>query len=88
MLDQKLLRTNAKAVAEQLKRRGFILDVDAYETLEKERKTLQTKTEELQAKRNAVSKSIGQAKSKGEDVAPLMKSIGDLGGEFEGTQGY
>ncbi len=83
MLDQKLLRANINDVAEKLKRRGFNLDIAEFQRLESSRKALQTKTEELQATRNARSKSIGQAKAKGEDIAPLLKEVGDLGDQLK-----
>lgn len=83
MLDQKLLRTHLDEVVAKLKRRGFEFDVAVYEKLESERKTLQTETEELQAKRNARSKMIGQAKAKGEDIAPLLAEVGDLGEQLK-----
>ncbi len=83
MLDQKLLRTNINEVAEKLKRRGFDLDVAQYESLEKERKVLQTKAEELQATRNARSKEIGKVKSQGQDIAPLLAEVGNLGDQLK-----
>ncbi|OGT06684.1 MAG: serine--tRNA ligase, partial [Gammaproteobacteria bacterium GWF2_41_13] len=79
MLDPKKLREMIHEIAAQLKKRGFELDVDAYLALESQRKTLQTKTEELLAERNAKSKRIGQAKAKGEDIAPLMQEVSHLG---------
>lgn len=82
MLDQKLLRNDIGEVASKLKRRGFELDIAVYEKLEGERKALQTKTQELQADRNARSKMIGQAKAKGEDIASLVQEIGSLGDEL------
>ncbi|QYJ87809.1 serine--tRNA ligase [Shewanella mesophila] len=83
MLDPKFLRTELEATAERLATRGFILDVGRLSSLEEKRKSLQVATEELQASRNAISKSIGQAKAKGEDVAPIMAQVGDLGAELE-----
>ncbi|MDX1282369.1 serine--tRNA ligase [Shewanella colwelliana] len=83
MLDPKFLRTELEATAERLATRGFILDVDRLSKLEEKRKSLQVATEELQASRNAISKSIGQAKAKGEDVAPIMAQVGDLGTELD-----
>jgi len=75
MLDPKRLRADAPAVAAQLARRGFVLDLERFNALESTRKQLQTETEQLQAERNAGSKRIGQAKSKGEDIAPLLESM-------------
>lgn len=83
MLDSKLLRTQPQEVAERLAVRGFVLDVVALEALEGQRKALQTRTEQLQAERNSRSKSIGQAKARGEDIAPLLAQVDQLGGELE-----
>ncbi len=83
MLDPKFLRTELEATAERLASRGFILDVERLSKLEEKRKSLQIATEELQASRNAISKSIGQAKAKGEDVAPIMAQVGDLGSQLD-----
>ncbi|QFU22763.1 serine--tRNA ligase [Shewanella eurypsychrophilus] len=83
MLDPKFLRNELEVTAERLATRGFILDVERLSKLEEKRKSLQVATEELQASRNAISKSIGQAKAKGEDVAPIMAQVGDLGAELD-----
>ncbi|WP_076411643.1 serine--tRNA ligase [Shewanella sp. UCD-KL12] len=83
MLDPKFLRNELEATAERLATRGFILDVERLSKLEEKRKSLQIATEELQASRNAISKSIGQAKAKGEDVAPIMAQVGNLGAELD-----
>jgi len=78
MLDPKLLRTQPEAVAAQLARRGFAFDLARFQDLEARRKSLQTETEKLQAERNAGSKRIGLAKSKGEDVAPILADMDRL----------
>lgn len=83
MLDSKLLRNNPQDIAAQLAQRGFELDVAALEALEAQRKEVQTRTEQLQAERNSRSKSIGQAKGRGEDIAPLLAQVDQLGGELE-----
>ena len=83
MLDPKFLRNELEVTAERLATRGFILDVERLSKLEEKRKSLQMATEELQASRNAISKSIGQAKAKGEDVAPIMAKVGSLGSELD-----
>ncbi|NRD74281.1 serine--tRNA ligase [Shewanella sp. VB17] len=83
MLDPKFLRNELEVTAERLATRGFILDVERLSKLEEQRKSLQMETEDLQASRNAISKSIGQAKAKGEDVAPIMAQIGDLGSQLD-----
>ena len=72
MLDIQILRTDLERVAKRLADRPFVLDAQAFRSLEDERKRVQTRTQELQAQRNALSKQIGQAKGKGEDAAPLM----------------
>ncbi|WP_426235427.1 serine--tRNA ligase [Pseudomonas sp. TWP3-2] len=82
MLDSKLLRSNLQDVADRLASRGFALDVARIEALEEQRKTVQTRTEALQAERNARSKSIGQAKQRGEDIAPLMADVERMAGEL------
>jgi seryl-tRNA synthetase len=82
MLDSKLLRSNLQDVADRLASRGFALDVARIEALEEQRKTVQTRTEQLQAERNARSKSIGQAKQRGEDIAPLMADVERMGNEL------
>ncbi len=79
MLDPRLFRTDLEATAAKLARRAFVLDTAAIARLEAERKALQTRTQELQAERNAKSKAIGQAKAKGEDAAPLMAAVAGLG---------
>lgn len=86
MLDPKYLRNELATTAERLATRGFILDVSKLTKLEETRKALQVETEELQASRNAISKSIGQAKSRGEDVAPIMAQVGDLGEKLTAKQ--
>jgi seryl-tRNA synthetase len=83
MLCNKLLRTNTKAVAANLLRRGYVLDTEAFEALEAKRKVLQEKTLSLQTERNARSKSIGQAKEKGEDIQPLLKAVSEMGDELK-----
>ncbi|AIX74264.1 MAG: serine--tRNA ligase [Mixta calida] len=79
MLDPNLLRNEPDAVAEKLARRGFKLDVETLVSLEERRKVLQVETENLQAERNARSKSIGQAKARGEDIEPLRQEVNALG---------
>ncbi|MDR0247215.1 MAG: serine--tRNA ligase [Burkholderiales bacterium] len=79
MLDINLFRQDLAAVAAGLAKRGVVLDAATFGRLENERKTLQTQTQELQAKRNALSKQIGAAKGKGEDASALMAEVGGLG---------
>ncbi|MBO3274184.1 serine--tRNA ligase [Pseudomonas schmalbachii] len=83
MLDSKLVRTQLQEVAERLATRGYTLDVARFEALENQRKSVQTRTEQLQAERNARSKAIGQAKQRGEDIAPLMADVNRMGDELE-----
>ncbi|GHA67054.1 serine--tRNA ligase [Photobacterium aphoticum] len=85
MLDSKLLRTELDATAEKLARRGFTLDVELLRSLEEKRKDLQVKTEDLQALRNSRSKSIGQAKAKGdhEEAERILAEVGNLGTELD-----
>jgi seryl-tRNA synthetase len=78
MLDVGLVRKDPGGVAAQLRQRGFELDVDALERLEADRKSVQTRTEELQARRNALSKQIGHLKSRGEDASALMAEVGQI----------
>jgi seryl-tRNA synthetase len=79
MLDPQNLRANLDQVAAGLKRRGFPLDIAAYQALEARRKQLQVETQNLQAERNAQSKAIGAAKARGEDIEPLKAAVGALG---------
>jgi seryl-tRNA synthetase len=83
MLDSKLVRTQLHEVAERLAARGFVLDVARFEALEAQRKDVQTRTEQLQAERNSRSKSIGQAKQRGEDIAPLLAEVDQMGSDLE-----
>jgi len=86
MLDSKYLRQDIAQTAERLAQRGFILDVDTINALEESRKALQVKTQELQSERNTRSKSIGQAKARGEDIKPLLESVGQLGAELDAVK--
>lgn len=83
MLDSRWVRTQPEEVAQRLAARGYQLDVATVTALEEQRKAVQTRTEELQAERNSRSKSIGQAKARGEDIAPLLASVEQLGSELE-----
>jgi seryl-tRNA synthetase len=74
MLDINLLRKDIAAVAERLRTRPFELDTATFNALEAERKAIQTRTEELQAQRNTLSRQIGQLKAKGDkDFAELQE---------------
>jgi len=79
MLDIQLLRKDIDAVAKRLATRGFQLDVALFQGLEAERKQLQTQTEDLQARRNSLSKQIGMLKGKGEDASGPMAEVAGIG---------
>ncbi|MBU2984109.1 serine--tRNA ligase [Saccharophagus degradans] len=78
MLDPKLLRNQLNDVAENLKKRGYELDTQAFAALEERRRTLQTACESLQQERNTRSKNIGKAKAAGEDIGPLLQEVDNL----------
>jgi len=93
MLDINQLRKDVGAVAERLRTRGFEFDVAGFNALEAERKAVQVATEDLQARRNALSKQIGQAKARGEDASAVMaeaaaipERVKALEGELSGIQ--
>ena len=86
MLDPQLLRNELDMCEQQLARRGFILDVPALQKLEEQRKTLQIETQQLQSERNSQSKSIGQAKAKGEDVSEILASVSKIGDQLKETE--
>ena len=86
MLDIQLLRNNIDEVSERLSGRGYTLDVATFQKLEAERKTLQTRTQDLQASRNSLSKQIGQLKSKGEDASAVMAEVAKLKEELEANE--
>jgi len=82
VLDPKLLRSDLTEVAVRLARHGFVLDVGALASLDERRKALQIETDRLRAERNAGAKAVGQAKAKGQDVAPLLARGETLGAEL------
>ncbi|AWH89902.1 serine--tRNA ligase [Limnobaculum parvum] len=86
MLDPNLLRNELDATAEKLARRGFKLDVDTLRKQEERRKVLQVETESLQAERNARSKSIGEAKARGEDIEALRGEVNQLGEKLDAAK--
>lgn len=79
MLDIQLLRNELPQVAARLAGRGYILDTEKFSQLESERKSLQSAMQDLQAKRNASAKQIGEAKRKGEDVSTILTQVATLG---------
>ena len=88
MLDVNLLRKDLQPVIARLEARKSpqpYLDVAAFQALEAERKTIQTRTEELQAKRNQLSKQIGQLKSKGESADAVMAEVAQIKTELEAS---
>ena len=86
MLDIQALRNDLDGVVVQLKRRGFEFDAARFTALEQERKTVQTRTQDLQAKRNNASKQIGMAKAKGEDVSAIMAEVAGLGDQLKADE--
>jgi seryl-tRNA synthetase len=86
MIDIQLLRKDIDNVAARLATRKFQLDVAGFNALEAERKAIQTRTEELQSKRNSLSKQIGMLKGKGEDTTALMAEVGGLGDELKANE--
>ena len=82
MLDIQLLRTDLAHVASVLATRNYIFPTTEFSALEAERKNLQTYTEELQARRNAASRQIGNAKSRGEDVSSILAEVASIGDEL------
>ncbi len=83
MIDPKEIRSDIQEVAKQLARRGFTLDTKVLTALEDKRKGVQVRTQDLQAKRNASAKAIGQIKARGEDPASLIAEVADLGDELK-----
>ena len=86
MIDPKLLRSDPEAVARNLARRGFTLDVSALRALEERRKSAQVESDRLRAQRNANAKAVGMAKGKGEDAAPLLARGEALTGELAAAE--
>lgn len=87
MIDIQLLRKDIDSVAIRLAARKFQLDVATFNALEAERKVIQTRTEDLQAKRNALSKQIGMLKGKGQDTSEVMAEVSGLGDALKNNEG-
>jgi len=87
MLDVHLLRNDLPMVIAGLAKRGVTLVASRFESLERERKDIQTRTQELQAKRNALSKAIGAAKGKGEDASAILAEVAGIGDETKRLEG-
>ena len=79
MLDPQLLRRDLEGVTSALAKRGFALNTETFAALEKERRKVQTETEELRSERNKRSRLIGVAKQQGEDIASLKEAVSGLG---------
>jgi len=75
MIDPNLLRNHLEEVAKNLQKRGFAIDIAKMQQIEEARKSFQVKTQHLQNQRNTLSKAIGQAKAKGEDVKSLLTEV-------------
>ncbi|RQO73136.1 serine--tRNA ligase [Aquitalea sp. FJL05] len=86
MLDIQSLRNDLDAVAARLASRGYTLDTAAFVEMEADRKALQTRMQELQSRRNATSKQIGEAKRKGEDVSAIMAEVANVGDELKAAE--
>jgi len=86
MLDPKLIRTELDMVAKKLANRGFTLDVEKLATLEEQRKALQVRTQDLQRLRNNSAKAIGKAKANGENTAPLLAAVADMGDKLNDSE--
>jgi seryl-tRNA synthetase len=87
VIDPKLLRSDPAAVARNLARRGYALDVAALAALEERRKPWQVEVDRLRAERNVNAKAVGMAKGRGEDPAALLKRSEALVGELTRAEG-
>ncbi len=79
MLDAKLVRANAKEIAQNLAKRGFDFDANHYLDLEAKRKEIQVKKENLEAEKRTRSKEIGKAKAQGQDITALLAAVAEMG---------
>ena len=86
MLEAKLLRSDITTVAAQLARRGFELDVAAFTAIEERRKAATLEVERLRNERNVRSKDIVKAKAQGQDVAPLLDEVENLGAQMKAAE--
>jgi len=87
MLDPKLLRAELDSVVEQLRIKNYDFDTGLFSQLEKQRKSLQVNTQQLQSERNSKSKAIGKAKAQGDDTQPLLDEVADLGDKLKRAEG-
>lgn len=86
MIDIQILRKDIDSAANRLATRKFKLDVAAFNAMEAERKQIQMRTEELQSKRNTLSKQIGMLKGKGEDASGVMAEVSSIGEELKASE--
>jgi seryl-tRNA synthetase len=86
MLDPKLIRNDLALVAEQMKKRGIVLDTAHLTQLEEQRKALQIKTQDLQNARNVRSKAVGQAKAAGKHVDDILSEVKTLGDDLKAAE--
>lgn len=86
MLDPNIIRNDIEQTAKKLLDRNFVLDINRINALEKQRKILQVEMQALQEKRNAQSKEIGQAKSRGEDIQTLLAQVDNIGNEVKALE--
>jgi len=86
MLDPKLIRSNIEEIAQKLIVKKYKFDTERFTILEEKRKSIQTQTEELQSERNTRSKSIGKAKASGQDIAPLIAEMDEIGNKLEAAK--
>jgi len=86
MLDPKLVRSNIEEIAKKLIVKKYKFDSDRFTVLEEQRKSIQTQTEELQSERNTRSKSIGKVKASGQDIAPLIAEMDEIGNKLEAAK--
>jgi seryl-tRNA synthetase len=86
MLDIQMLRNDLAAVAARLATRGYALDTAKFERVESDRKAIQTRTQELQARRNALSREIGAAKGRGEEAAASLREVAAVGDELSALE--
>ena len=86
MLDSRLLRTDPEAVARNLARRGYVLDLERLRALEERRKSVQVTADETRAARNAHAKTVGRAKAQGQDIAPLLAAGEGLARKLEALE--
>jgi seryl-tRNA synthetase len=86
MIDIQLLRKDIASVATKLKTRNFDLDIAAFNEMEATRRQLQTETEDMQAKRNTLSKQIGALKKSGQDASAIMAEVGGIGAKLKANE--